>query len=79
MAERCCVHCAKGRGRSATVVAAYLMKTEGMSFDEVRDLLRSRRELVKLEDRRRRVLESWDRHLRQRTGVRVRRTHSRSG
>lgn len=53
------IHCAKGRGRSATVIAAYLMKTDGMSFDEVRDLLRSRRELVKLEGRHRRVLESW--------------------
>ncbi len=53
------VHCAKGRGRSATVLAAYLMKTDGMSFDAVRDLLRSKRELVKLEDRHRRVLESW--------------------
>ena len=53
------IHCAKGRGRSATVVAAYLMKTDGMSFDEVRDLLRSKRELVKLQDRHRRVLESW--------------------
>ena len=53
------VHCAKGRGRSATVLAAYLMKTEGMSFEAVRDLLRSKRSLVKLEDRHRRVLESW--------------------
>jgi hypothetical protein len=53
------IHCAKGRGRSATVLAAYLMKTEGMSFDAVRDLLHSRRGLVKLEDRHRRVLESW--------------------
>ncbi len=53
------IHCAKGRGRSATVIAAYLMKSEGLSFDEVRDLLHSRRELVKLEDRHRRVLESW--------------------
>jgi hypothetical protein len=53
------IHCAKGRGRSATVLAAYLMQTEGMSFDAVRDLLRSKRSLVKLEDRHRRVLESW--------------------
>ena len=30
-----------------------------MSFDAVRDLLHSKRALVKLEDRHRRVLESW--------------------
>ena len=53
------VHCAKGRGRSATVIAAYLMQAEGLSFDEVRDRLHSRRALVKLEDRHRRVLEAW--------------------
>jgi protein-tyrosine phosphatase len=53
------VHCAKGRGRSATILAAYLMKTGGLGFEEVDDLLTSRRSLVKLQERHRRVLESW--------------------
>ena len=53
------VHCTKGRGRSATVVAAYLMRKRGMTFDEANELLHSRRALVKLEARHRRVLESW--------------------
>lgn len=56
------VHCAKGRGRSATLVAGYLMKYEGLSFEEARDLMKAKRPLVKLEARHSRALHEWLAH-----------------
>jgi protein-tyrosine phosphatase len=53
------VHCAKGRGRSATILAAYLMREAGYSYEEARDLLKSKRKLSKLEDRHQLVLQDW--------------------
>lgn len=53
------IHCAKGRGRSATMLAAYLMRYEGLSYDEARALLLSKRSLVNLQGRHQRALERW--------------------
>jgi protein-tyrosine phosphatase len=53
------VHCAKGRGRSATILAAYLMREAGFSYEEARDLLKSKRKLSKLEERHELVLKDW--------------------
>jgi len=53
------VHCAKGRGRSATLLAAYLMREENLSYAEAHQLMKGRRPLTKLEQRHQKQLESW--------------------
>jgi protein-tyrosine phosphatase len=53
------IHCAKGRGRSATMMAAYLMRYEGLSYEEARGLMLSKRSLVNLQSRHQKVLERW--------------------
>ncbi len=53
------VHCAKGRGRSAILLAGYLMREQDMSFAEANKLMKSKRQLTKLEGKHHRTLEDW--------------------
>lgn len=53
------VHCAKGRGRSATLVAGWLMRYKNMMFEDARDFMISKRKLVKLEPRHGEALKKW--------------------
>lgn len=53
------VHCAKGRGRSATLAAAYLMATDGITLDQAVKILEEKRKLTKIETRHRQVLTAW--------------------
>ena len=57
--RRILVHCAKGRGRSAAMLVAYLMRAHGFSYDAAAELLQQKRRLTKLEARHRLRLETW--------------------
>lgn len=54
------VHCANGSNRSATVVVAFIMKTETMSFEEALAAVKEkRREAIPLQDNVR-ELKHWE-------------------
>lgn len=53
------VHCAKGRSRSSTVLAAYLVAEHGLNPDAALAVMKSKRRLTKLERRHLRQIEAW--------------------
>lgn len=53
------VHCAKGRGRSASMLAAYLMRFQGYTYEQAKELLVAKRSLTNLQGRHERVLTEW--------------------
>ncbi len=48
LGEKTLVHCAKGRGRSATVVCAFLMRNLKIDFDGANKILENNRSLVSI-------------------------------
>jgi protein-tyrosine phosphatase len=44
------IHCQAGRSRSATILAAYIIKTYGMDVKNILDLLTSKRDIIKPND-----------------------------
>ncbi|XP_074658986.1 dual specificity protein phosphatase 19-like [Tubulanus polymorphus] len=57
------VHCNAGVSRSATIVIAYLMKIERLSYDDAYDLARSARECIRPNDGFVQQLRTYERYL----------------
>lgn len=61
--KRVLTHCVAGISRSSTIVAAWLMKTYGMSRDKALTMMKSRRSVVHPNDGFMHVLAEWEKYL----------------
>ena len=53
------IHCKAGRGRSATIVVAYLMRYHGMNFAQAYAFVRERRPQINLNQNQQRAITTW--------------------
>ena len=53
------VHCKNGHGRAPTLVAAYLIKTKGMTTDEAVAFIKERRPSIHPEDSQKKALDTY--------------------
>lgn len=56
----CYVHCKNGHGRGPTLVAAYLIRTQGLTADEAIAFIKARRPTIHLEPSQREMLVAFE-------------------
>lgn len=59
MQKRIYVHCRNGHGRAPTLVAAYLMKTKGMSPEGAEAFIKSKRPTIHIEEVQREAIRKF--------------------
>ena len=57
------VHCQGGKSRSASMVLAYLMSKQGMSFEDALEMLQKKRKVVKPNDSFAAQLKEFEKEL----------------
>lgn len=62
MKKKIYVHCKNGHGRAPTLVAAYLVKTKGISPAEAEKFIKSKRPSIHLEEIQKEALKKWNTH-----------------
>lgn len=56
----CYVHCKNGHGRGPTLVAAFLIRTQGFTADEAIAFIKARRPAIHLEESQREMLVAFE-------------------